>query len=176
MSAWSGFQTVWHAADILGRFFFKKKDNFGKKSRRQNSMKNHPVCNELKYRPMHYCITTKTKWSILPAKTLIRLGMCPVWSESLICLWRNSESFSTKLFWHTDVIREKYSFKHLQATKIQENYPACKVLKAMAQNLLIYLHPLTTVFFLTTNRLTSSFRKCSLLLESSETVPSCLTL
>ena len=34
------------------------------------------------------CMTKPTKWPVSPAKSLIRLGICPVWSESSLCtLW-----------------------------------------------------------------------------------------
>ena len=35
-----------------------------------------------KYEPQH----DKTKWYVSPAKTQISLGICPVWSESLLCV------------------------------------------------------------------------------------------
>ena len=40
-------------------------------------------------------MTKPTKWYVRPAKTRISLGMCPVWSESLLSAWRKLESFVT---------------------------------------------------------------------------------
>ena len=34
---------------------------------------------------MSHLMTKPTKWSVHPAKTQISLGICPVWSESLLC-------------------------------------------------------------------------------------------
>ena len=36
-----------------------------------------------------------TKWHMWPAKTQISLGICPVWSESLLSAWRNNGSLAT---------------------------------------------------------------------------------
>ena len=42
------------------------------------------------------CLMTKpTKWPVCPAKTQISLGICPVWSESSLCAWRNLVSLAT---------------------------------------------------------------------------------
>ena len=41
-------------------------------------------------------LTTKlTKWPVRPAKTQISLGICPVWSESLLSTWWNIGSSAT---------------------------------------------------------------------------------
>ena len=40
-------------------------------------------------------MTKRTKLSLRPAKTQIRLGICPVWSESLLSAWRNIGSSVT---------------------------------------------------------------------------------
>ena len=39
--------------------------------------------------------TKPTKWHVRPAKTHIRLGIRPVWSESLLSAWRKLESLTT---------------------------------------------------------------------------------
>ena len=36
-------------------------------------------------RQMSCLMTKQTKWHVRPAKTQISLGICPVWSESLLC-------------------------------------------------------------------------------------------
>ena len=36
-----------------------------------------------------------TKWHVRPAKTRISLGICPVWSESLLSTWRKLGSLAT---------------------------------------------------------------------------------
>ena len=42
------------------------------------------------------CLMTKqTKWPLPQAKTLISLGICPVWSESSLSSWRNLGSLAT---------------------------------------------------------------------------------
>ena len=42
------------------------------------------------------CLITKlTKWHVRPAKTLISLGIRPVWSESLLSAWRNIGPLTT---------------------------------------------------------------------------------
>ena len=40
-------------------------------------------------------MTNPTKWPVRPAKTQISLGICPVWSESLLCAWRNTGPLTT---------------------------------------------------------------------------------
>ena len=40
-------------------------------------------------------MTKPTKWTVLPVKTQISLGICPVWSESSLCAWRNLGSLAT---------------------------------------------------------------------------------
>ena len=40
-------------------------------------------------------VTKPTKLSVHPAKTQISLGICPVWSESLLSAWRNIGSSAT---------------------------------------------------------------------------------
>ena len=43
------------------------------------------------------CLIIKpTKWPLHPAKTLISLGIHPIWSESSLSAWRNSESSATQ--------------------------------------------------------------------------------
>ena len=40
--------------------------------------------------------TTKpAKWNVRPGKTKISLGICPVWSQSLLSAWRNLRSIAT---------------------------------------------------------------------------------
>ena len=42
------------------------------------------------------CLMTKpTKWHVRPTKTQIRLGTCPIWSESLLSAWRKFRSLAT---------------------------------------------------------------------------------
>ena len=36
-----------------------------------------------------------TKWHVCPAKTQISLGICPVWSESLLSAWKNIGPLTT---------------------------------------------------------------------------------
>ena len=40
-------------------------------------------------------MTKPTKWHVWPAKTLISLGISPVWSESLLSAWRKLGSLAT---------------------------------------------------------------------------------
>ena len=40
-------------------------------------------------------MTKLTKWHVRPEKTQIRLGICPVWSESSLSAWRKLKSFAT---------------------------------------------------------------------------------
>ena len=40
-------------------------------------------------------MTKSTKWHVCPAKTHISLGICPVWSESLLSAWRKLGSLVT---------------------------------------------------------------------------------
>ena len=41
-------------------------------------------------------MTRPTKWAVHPVKTqLISMGICPVWSESLLSAWRNLGSLTT---------------------------------------------------------------------------------
>ena len=40
-------------------------------------------------------MTKPIKWHVRPAKTQISLGICPVWSESLLSAWRNVGSLAT---------------------------------------------------------------------------------
>ena len=40
-------------------------------------------------------MTKPTKWHVRPAKTQISLGLCPVWSESLLSAWRKLRSLAT---------------------------------------------------------------------------------
>ena len=40
-------------------------------------------------------MTKPTKWHVRPAKTQISLGICPVWSESLLSAWRKLGSLAT---------------------------------------------------------------------------------
>ena len=40
-------------------------------------------------------MTKPTKWHVRPAKTQISLGICPVWSESLLSTWRKLGSLAT---------------------------------------------------------------------------------
>ena len=44
---------------------------------------------------MSQCVTKPTKWHVHPAKTQISLGICPVWSESLLSAWRKLGSLAT---------------------------------------------------------------------------------
>ena len=44
---------------------------------------------------MSRLMTKPTKWHMLPAKTQISLGMCPVWSESSLSAWRKLVSLAT---------------------------------------------------------------------------------
>ena len=44
---------------------------------------------------MSRLMTKPTKWHVRPAKTLISLGIRPVWSESLLSAWRNHVSIAT---------------------------------------------------------------------------------
>ena len=39
-------------------------------------------------------VTKPTKWSVHPAKPQISLGICPVWSESLLSAWRKLGSLA----------------------------------------------------------------------------------
>ena len=40
-------------------------------------------------------MTKPTKWHVRPAKPQISLGIRPVWSDSLLCAWRNLGSLAT---------------------------------------------------------------------------------
>ena len=40
-------------------------------------------------------MTKPTKWHVHPANTQISLGICPVWSESLLSAWRKLKSLTT---------------------------------------------------------------------------------
>ena len=40
-------------------------------------------------------MTKPTKWHVCPVKTQISLGICPVWSESLLSEWRKLGSLAT---------------------------------------------------------------------------------
>ena len=44
-------------------------------------------------------MTKPTKWPVRPAKTLISLGICPVWSESSLCAHSVAKDLS---FLHAD--------------------------------------------------------------------------
>ena len=44
-------------------------------------------------------MTKPTKWHVHPAKTHISLGICPVWSESLLSAWRKLGSLATRPGW-----------------------------------------------------------------------------
>ena len=41
-------------------------------------------------------MTKPTKWPVCPAKTQISLGICPVWLESLLSVWRITGSLATQ--------------------------------------------------------------------------------
>ena len=47
------------------------------------------------YRHLSRDMTKSTKWHECPAKTQISLGICPVWSESLLSTWRKLGSLVT---------------------------------------------------------------------------------
>ena len=44
---------------------------------------------------MSHCTTKPTRWHVRLAKTQIRLGIRPVWSESSLCAWRKPGSLAT---------------------------------------------------------------------------------
>ena len=44
---------------------------------------------------LSHLMTKPTKWPVHPAKTHISLGICPVWSESLLSAWRKLEILAT---------------------------------------------------------------------------------
>ena len=44
---------------------------------------------------MSRLLTKPTKWHVRPAKTQISLGICPVWSQSLLSAWRKLGSLAT---------------------------------------------------------------------------------
>ena len=44
---------------------------------------------------MSHCMTKPTKWHLRPVKIQIRVGIRPVWSESLLSAWRNHGSLAT---------------------------------------------------------------------------------
>ena len=50
----------------------------------------------LVYLQMSCSMTNPTKWPVHPAKTWIILGICLVWSESLLSAWRSVWSFATQ--------------------------------------------------------------------------------
>ena len=45
---------------------------------------------------MSRLVIKPTKWHVRPAKTLISLGICPVWSESSLSAWRKRGSLATQ--------------------------------------------------------------------------------
>ena len=45
---------------------------------------------------MSHLMTKPTKWSVRPVKTQTSLGICPVWSESLLSVWRKLGSLVTQ--------------------------------------------------------------------------------
>ena len=45
---------------------------------------------------MSRLVTKPTKWHVRTAKTLIRLGIRPVWSESSLSTWRKLRSLATR--------------------------------------------------------------------------------
>ena len=47
-------------------------------------------------------MTKPTKWPVRPAKTQIRLGIRPVWSESLLFTWRKPGSWATQWAYSED--------------------------------------------------------------------------
>ena len=44
---------------------------------------------------LSHLMTKPTKWHVCPAKTWVSLGICPVWSKSLMSTWRNHGSLAT---------------------------------------------------------------------------------
>ena len=50
---------------------------------------------QLKETLFSHIMTKPTKWHVRPAKTQISLGICPVWSESSLCVWRKLGSLAT---------------------------------------------------------------------------------
>ena len=48
------------------------------------------------FKHMSHDMTKPTKWHVCPAKTQIRLGIRPVWSESLLSAWEKLKSLATR--------------------------------------------------------------------------------